>query len=58
MNLKSKNERLKNDVHTEKKINERMMKSQSNMNQLNEKIHQRHKGTIGLGYIEETKSSK
>ena len=32
MNLRSKNERLQNDLNFEKKINERMMKSQENMN--------------------------
>ena len=58
MNLKSENEILKNDLDTKKQINERMMKSQADMNQLNEKSHQRHKGTKGHGYIEESESSK
>ena len=58
MNLRSENERLKNDLDTKKQTNERMMKSQDDMNQLNEKIHQRHKGTIGLGYKKKSESSK
>ena len=58
MNLRSKNETLKNDLDTIKQINERMMKSQADMNQLYEKIHQRQKGIEGLGYIEESESSK
>ena len=58
MNLRYENEILKNDLDTKKITNERMMKSQANMNQLNDKIHQRHKGTTGLGYIEESESSK
>ena len=37
MNLRSKNEKLQNDLNCERKINERMMKSQVDMNQLNEK---------------------
>ena len=37
MNLRSENERLQNDLNTEKKTNERMMKQQVDMNQLNEK---------------------
>ena len=40
MNLRSKNERLKNDLNTEKQTNERMIKSQADMNQFNEKSHQ------------------
>ena len=35
-----------------------MMKSQAEMNQLNDQSHQRQKGTIGLGYIEESESSE
>ena len=58
MNLRSKNERLKNDLDTERQTYERMMKSQADMKQLNEQSHQRHKGTIGLGYIEESESSE
>ena len=40
MNIISKNERLQNDLDTKKQTNERMMKSQVDMNQLNEKSHQ------------------
>ena len=36
MNLRSKNERSLNDLNTQEKTNERMMKSQEDMNQLNE----------------------
>ena len=39
MNLRLENERLQNNLNTKKKTNERMMKSQGEMNQLNEKIH-------------------
>ena len=35
-----------------------MMKSQVDMNQLNEQSHQRQKGKVGLGYVEESESSK
>ena len=58
MNLRSENERLLNDLNTEKKTNERMMKSQEDMNQLNEKSHLRQKGKVGIGYTEEGESSK
>ena len=58
MNLRSENERLQNDLNTKEKTNERMMKSKVEMNRLNEKSHQRQKGTIGLGYIEESESSE
>ena len=37
MNLRSENERLLNDLNTEKQTNERMMKSQADLNRLNEK---------------------
>ena len=58
MNLRSKNERLKDDLDSKRQINERKMKSQANMNQLNEQSHQRHTGTRGLGYTEESESSE
>ena len=58
MNLRFENARLKNDLDTKKQTNERMMKSQADMNQLNEQSHQRHKGTIGLGYTDESESSE
>ena len=37
MNLRLDNDRLQNVLNTENKTNERMMKSQVDMNQLNEK---------------------
>ena len=58
MNLRSKNERLENDLNSKRKINERMMKSQEKMNQLNEKNLYRKKGKEGIGYKEEGESSK
>ena len=58
MNLIFENEILKNDLDTEKQTNERMMKSQADMNQLNEQSHQRQKGILGLGYTKESESSK
>ena len=54
-------EKLKNDLNTEKQVNERMMKSQADMNQLNQLNEQnlyRKKGKVGLGYKEEGESSK
>ena len=36
MNLRLENERLQNDLNSENKLNGRIMKSQENMNQLNE----------------------
>ena len=35
-----------------------MMKYQESMNQLNEKNQYRHKGKVGIGYIEEGESSQ
>ena len=58
MNLRSENERLQNDLSIENKTNKRMMKSKERMNQLNEKSKYRHKGKVGLGYIEEGESSQ
>ena len=49
-------EKLKNDLNNEKLINERMLKSQEDMNQLNQQNEQnlhRKKGKVGLGYNEE-----
>ena len=43
MNLRLENERLQNDLNTEKKTNERMIKYQADMNQLNEKSQYRQK---------------
>ena len=57
MNLMSENERLQNDLNSENQINERMMKSQVDMNQLNEKNLYRWKGKAGIGYKEEGESS-
>ena len=50
MNLRSENERLHNDLNSERKINERVMKSQANMNQLNEQNLYRKKGKVEIGY--------
>ena len=58
MNLRSKNERLQNDLNTEKKTNERMMKSQVEMNQLNESNQYKQKGKEKIGYTKEGESSK
>ena len=58
MNLRSKNERLQNDLYSERQLNERMMKSQADMNQLNEQNIYRQKGKEGIGYKEEGESSK
>ena len=58
MNLRSENERLQNDLNSKRKINERMMKSKEDMNQLNEKNLYRQKGKVGIGYKEEGESSK
>ena len=49
---------MKNDLNTEKKTNERMMKSQANMNQLNEKNYFWQKSKVRIGYIIEGESSK
>ena len=58
MNLRSENQRLQNDLNIEKKTNERMMKSQAYMNQLNEEIQYKQKGKVGIGYTKEGESSK
>ena len=58
MKLRLEKERLQNDLDTINQTNERMMKSQVDMNQLNEKSHQRQKGTTRLGYTEESESFK
>ena len=58
MNLRSKNEFFLNELNTRKKNNERMMKSQADMNQYNEKSQYRQKGKVGIGYTEEGESSK
>ena len=58
MNLRLENERLLNDLKFERKINERMMKSQTDLNQLNEKNLYRKKGKARIGYKEEGESSK
>ena len=72
MNLSLENERIRdemrskkkisltlvNELNIERKINERMMKSQEDINQLNDKSHYRKKGKVGIGYIEEGESSK
>ena len=58
MNLRSENERLQNDLNTKRKTNKRMMKSQVDINQLNEKIHYRKKGKAIIEYTKEGESSK
>ena len=58
MNLRLENERLQNDLNIEKKTNEMMMKSQLDMNQLNEKSQYIQKYKAGIGYTEEGESSK
>ena len=50
INLRLENERLQNDLNIERKTNERMMKSQANINQLNEKSHYRQKRKTRIGY--------
>ena len=52
MNIRSENQRLQNDINSKKKTNERMMKSQSDMNWLNGQSQYRKKGKVGIGYIE------
>ena len=42
----------------EKKTNERMMKSQESMNELDRKIQSKHKGTTGSGFTDEGESSQ
>ena len=58
MNLRFKNERLQNDLNYERQINERMMKSQADMKQLNKKNLYRQNGKEGIRYKEEGESSK
>ena len=58
MNLRLENERLLNALNTERKTNERMMKYQEDMNQLNEKNHFIQKGKEGIRYTEEGEISK
>lgn len=58
MNLRSDNERLQNDLNTKRQTNERMMKSQADMDQLNEKIQFRQKGKAIIIYTKEGESSK
>ena len=58
MNMRNENETLQNDLNSKRQLNERMMKSQANMNQLNEKNLYRQKGKVGIRYKEEGESSK
>ena len=58
MNLKLENEILQNCLNTKIKTNERMMKSQVDMNKLNEKSHHTQKGKVGIGYTKESESSR
>ena len=57
INLRIENEILHNDLSMEKETNERMMKSQECVNELDRKNQSRHKGTIGLGFIDEGEST-
>ena len=50
--------RLVNDLNTKRKINERVIKSQQNMNQLHEQNLHKKKWKEGLGYKDESESSK
>ena len=50
MNLRLENERLQNDLNTKSQTNERMMKSQEDINQLKEKSQYRQKGKVEIGY--------
>ncbi|GLJ44489.1 hypothetical protein SUGI_0933660 [Cryptomeria japonica] len=54
--LKERNESLKNELDIQKKANERMMKSQTDLDQLNEQNLHKQKGKAGLGYNEEGES--
>ena len=58
MNLRSKTKRLQNELNIQNQTYERMMKSQESMNQFNEQSQYRHKGKVGIGYIEEGESSQ
>ena len=58
MNLRLENERLQNDLNTKNQTNERMLKYQDYMNQLNEKSQYKQKGKLGIGYTKEGESSK
>ncbi|GLJ20075.1 hypothetical protein SUGI_0364220 [Cryptomeria japonica] len=56
--LKEHNEILKNELDIQKQANERMMKSQTDLDQLNEQNLHKQKGKAGLGYNEEGESSE
>ncbi|GLJ07187.1 hypothetical protein SUGI_0060910 [Cryptomeria japonica] len=56
--LKEQNEILKNELDIQKQANERMMKSQIDLDQLNEQNLHKQKGNVGLGYNEEGESSE
>ena len=58
MNLRSESEILQNDLNIKRKTNKRMMKSQTNINQLNQQSYYRQKGKAGIGYTKEGESSK
>ena len=49
---------MRNYLNSERKINERMIKSQVDMNQLNEQNLYKQKGKEGIGYKEEGEFSK
>ncbi|GLJ49219.1 hypothetical protein SUGI_1039270 [Cryptomeria japonica] len=56
--LKEQNESLKNELDIQKQANERMMKSQIDLDQSNEQNLHKQKGKAGLGYNEEGESSE
>ena len=58
MSLRFENEKMRNDLNSEKQLNERIMKSQVDMNSLNEQNLYRKNGKVGIGYKEEGESSK
>ena len=56
MSLRFKNEKMRNDLNSKKQLNERIMKSQVDMDQLNLQNEQnlyRQKGKARIGYKEE-----
>ncbi|GLJ43445.1 hypothetical protein SUGI_0903060 [Cryptomeria japonica] len=56
--LKDQNESLKNELDIQKQANERMMKTQTDLDQLNKQNLHKQKGKAGLGYNEEGESSE
>ena len=58
MNPRIENKRLMNDLREERETNERMMRSQTSMDQLVELSQHRHKRKLGFGYTEQGESSQ